>query len=91
MDDEAGRCWLAAGFDAEGGVADEGGFDGRLLGSLAEDGDAPDALADRIVNVLAFVSTRTSCPIATCRAAGVADADGCCVAGGCADGVDGGC
>ena len=96
IDDEAG-CWLAAGFDADGGVADdggladEGGFDGRLLGSLDEDGDELDALADRIVNVLAFVSTRTSCPIATCRAAGVADADGGCVAGGCADGVDEGC
>ena len=87
-------CWLAAGFDADGGVADDGGFDGRLLGSLAGDGDELDALADRIVNVFAFVSTRTSCPIATCRAAGAAggaDVDGGCVAGGCADGVDEGC
>ena len=99
MDDEADAegCWLDGGFDADGGfaddggLADEGGFDGRLLGSAAEDGDELDALADRIVNVLAFVSTRTSCPIATWRAAGAADVDGCCVAGGCADGVDEGC
>jgi hypothetical protein len=86
-------CWLEGGFAADGGFADEGGFEGRLLGSPGEDGDELDALAARIVNVLAFVSTRTSCPIATCLAAGAAggaDVDGCCVAG-CAEGVDEGC
>jgi hypothetical protein len=85
--------------DAEGGVdeggvdgfADDGGFDGRL-GSLGDDGDEDRfmSLAARIVNVLAFVSTRTSCPVATCLAAVEGD-DGGCVAGGCADGVEGGC
>jgi hypothetical protein len=82
---------MADGDDApaDGGVAD-GGFDGRL-GSAGADGDELDALACRIVNVLAFVSTRTSCPMATSRAAAVEGADGCCVAGGCADGVDEGC
>ena len=85
------------GLAADGGFADDGGLDGRLLGSLlGEDGDDEDALADRIVNVFSFVSTRTSCPIATCLAAVdvdgcVAGVDGCEVDGGCADGVDDGC
>jgi len=96
---EADDPAAADGFDDEGGVADggspaDGGFDGRL-GSLG-DAERFMSLAARIVNVLAFVSTRTSCPIAICLAAAVGGAvvdGGCEVAGGCDDGgcdVDGG-